>query len=414
MPSVIAPRPEQALPRGVPAPHDDPLGHVLADTPGFAPPRALVEAVTQNVLRGLLAGFLHEPPLAHWYRNAYTIAGQTLAFHDVLGRLLPRLDGTTPADCEMVARAPNAAALGDWVASLYRLCRRVLPPADLPELKAPAPQARLSCRLPRSVRRLAREMAGHRGLQLYLHGSLATCDATAYSDVDTLLVISHEWLESQRRINELRQIVSHAQRWLYAYDPLQHHGFMLATALDLTRYARGYYPLELLSYAYALGEVSEIRFRVRPSDAEHLSLLCRMRARVERLERGEIPPPATRYALKATLSEMMLLPTYFLQARKRVQYKRESFQAVRARLSPPAREAMDGLSAWRLSWKRGSWERIYRALGSITPNAIRVRMLARARREKVGKLDSRHWRNLVPGVCHMAAELVRQLDSTPE
>jgi predicted nucleotidyltransferase len=411
MPSVIAPLPEQAVPRGVPAPHDDPLGHVLADAPGFAPPRALVEAVTQNVLRGLLAGFLHEPPLAHWYRNAYTIAGQTLAFHDVLGRLLPRLSGTTPADCEIFARAPSAAALGDWVAALYRLCRRVLPPADLPELEAPVPQARISCRLPWAVRRLAREMAGHLGLQLYLHGSLATCDATAYSDVDTLLVISHEWLESQERINELRQIVSHAQRWLYVYDPLQHHGFMLVTALDLTRYARYYYPLELLSYAFALAGNDIVRYRVRESDEETVSVLRRLCAKLDRLDVGSAANPDTRFALKLALSEMMLLPTYSLQVSHRVLYKRESFEAVRVELSPRACEAMDALTAWRKEWRLTPLERTCRLLGPRWAEPLARRASVRARNARVTRHDRERWRNILPAARQMALEILRRADA---
>src|SRR5690349_16130941 len=98
------------------------------------PADALLQAVTQNVLRGLLAGFLHEPPLGHWYRNAFHVEGKTLAFHEVLARLLPRLKGTTAVECAIFARAPLEEDFAEWVAGLYRLCRRVLPPAESPEL----------------------------------------------------------------------------------------------------------------------------------------------------------------------------------------------------------------------------------------------------------------------------------------
>ena len=399
----------QAL-HGVSAADDDPLAHVLADAPGFTPSSALVQMVTQDVMRGLLVGFLHEPPLAHWYRHAFSVNGKELAFHDLLGQLLPRLTGTTHAECGVFAAAPPAEALGEWVSSLYRLCRRLLPAADSPEVEAPAPQARLSCRLPSAVLHLAREMSTPSGLQLYLHGSLATCDTTPYSDVDTLLIVADEWLESGDRANELRRIVSRAQRWFYAHDPLQHHGFMIVTALDLTRYARCYYPLELLTHAYALTSVNSLHYRVRCSHEEDLSLLRRLNARLDRLASGAVGVPKTRFALKLALSEMMLLPTYFLQATRRVMYKRESFGAVWADLSPRAREAMDALAAWRREWRLTPLERTYRLLGARSAGRLAPRVLARVRSAGLTNDDRQRWQTVLPGACLMSSELLRRAE----
>jgi hypothetical protein len=411
--SVIAPLPEtEARESLIHAANDDPLGRVLAAPSECQLAPALVQAVTQNILRSLITGYLHEPPLAHWYRHAYTVNSRALAFHEVLGKILARLQGVAPDECARFARAPRAEQLGEWVAGLYRLCRRVLPPAESPELEAPAPQPVLDCPLPWAVRRLAGEMRGNRGLQLLLHGSLATCDATAYSDVDTLLIVSHDWLESGERVSELRRIVSRAQRWLYRFDPLQHHGFMLVTELDLGRYARWYFPLELLSYAYSLGDVQPIRYRVRASAEDRTWLLRRVCERIERLERGEIPAPATRYALKLVLSEMMLLPTYYLQATGRVMYKRESFAAVRGDFSPEARAAIDALTAWRRDWQRAAWESCYRAFGAWVPDPIGRRMLARARTARVNERDRARWNHLLPGARLLGDELLQRAEAT--
>lgn len=400
---------EQSAVLSVPSAHDDPLGNVLTETPGFAPSSTLVQAVTQNVLRALIIGFLHEPPLAYWYRNAFVVGGATLAFHDVLGRLLPRLEGTTREDCEMFARAPQAEMLGEWVAALYRLCLRVLPPSDAPELETPSPQANLSCRLPWAVRCLARELKGQHGLQLYLHGSLATCDATSYSDVDTLLIISHEWLQSGQQINELRPIIGNAQRWLYAYDPLQHHGFMVATALDLRRYANNYYPLDLLAYAVAIGPASPQRYRLRQSKEEDASLFRRLRRRLTRMTEGEMKAPQTRFALKLALSEMMLLPTYYLQLKGQVVYKRESFQAVQSILSEDAWNAIEALSTWRQEWARTPLEQLYRTAGVYLPGAVSKRILAQVRLTPTTKSDADRWSVVLPGIREVADELSQRL-----
>ncbi|HEX7122422.1 MAG TPA: hypothetical protein VF178_08645, partial [Gemmatimonadaceae bacterium] len=94
---MIAPLPEtEARESPIHAANDDPLGRVLAASPDCHLAPALVQAVTQNILRSLITGYLHEPPLAHWYRHAYTVNSRALAFHEVLGKILARLQGVAP------------------------------------------------------------------------------------------------------------------------------------------------------------------------------------------------------------------------------------------------------------------------------------------------------------------------------
>jgi len=257
---------------------------------------------------------------------------------------------------------------------------------------------------------MAIEIEKQPGLQLYVHGSLATCDTTPYSDVDALLVVSHEWLQSGERANELRRIVSRAQRWLYMYDPLQHHGLMLVTALDLDRYARHYFPLELLSYAVSPGDNHRQRYRLRDSAEEDVALFRRLTRRLRLMKRGDIEVPHTRFALKLALSEMMLLPTYFLQANGHVLYKRESFGAVRGLLSADAQTAMDELSTWRREWKRTPLEELYRALGGHLTWAISERILARVRTQCASATDATRFQRLLDGMCGLAAELSRRME----
>jgi len=386
---------------------DEPLG-IVVDTPlGEGLPRNVVDVAIQTALRGAISGFLHGHSVGHWYRHAWTGDGPPLAYHDVLSRLLPRFAGVAPDEMSTLCREPRPFELPDWLATLYRLSSRLVAPAAAPRQLAPTPQPVLRCSLPRSVRRLASEMGAHNGLQLILHGSLATCDATAYSDVDILLFIADDWLMTGERCSALRGIVSHAQRWLYRYDPLQHHGFMIVSQFDLDRYARIYFPLELLSHAYSLGEPREVAYRLRPADNESVARLRRVSTRLEQLEQGDRPAPRTRYALKLALSELMLLPSLCLEAKGQVLYKRDSFGAVRPMLSPTANMAMEALSAWRLDWKRGTWESVYRVLGPWLPAKLSVRLLARARSANVNRRDRERWSALVTGARALGFELAR-------
>lgn len=389
-----------------PSPYDDPLGFVLTAPPDQVPV-ALVQAVTQNALRGLLSGFLHEPPLAYWYRHACIVGTSPLSYSELFSRLLPLVGGVTNEECRVFGQSPDVAGLGNWVAALYRVCARVLSAASGPEFEAPATQPRLSCPLPWAVRKIAQEFGSRPGLRLVLHGSLATCDTTAYSDVDTLLFVSHDWLATGERLLDLRRIVQSAQRWLYQYDPLQHHGFMLVSELDLARYARWYFPLELLSHAYALNDGPPIRYRVRDIEHESVSAMRRLCGRLERLERGETPMPTTRYALKTILSDMMLLPTYYLQLVGTVMYKRDSFGAVRDKVSPRARRAIDALSSWRREWRRGSWEDAYRSLGPTMPRSIAQRVLARARAASLRVDERSRWEAILPDARTLGSELLQ-------
>lgn len=365
-----------------------------------------MESACQDLLRGILHGVLHEERIGDWYREAASIDRGPRAYHEVLPAVLRNLDGVDPQQGRRFAAAPNEERLAEWVVQLYALCRHALPKSDHRILVAPTPAARLPCNLPRKVRRLADHFTGRDDLRLLLHGSLATCDPTPFSDVDTLLFVGDSWLATAESLERLRRIIREAQRWLYLQDPTQHHGFMVVTELDLTRYAHHYFPLELLSFTFALTPCGRIEYRPRPSSAESRGLLERVCRRVERLASDPLRAPATRYALKSVLSELMLLPSYYLQTRGEVLYKRDSFAAVRPHLSEHACHALDTLSDWRRGWRLSPWDRAYRTLGEWMPRPLATRALARVRAHPISSADRARWIGLLPCARALARELL--------
>jgi len=80
---------------------------------------------------------------------------------------------------------------------------------------------------------------------------------------------------------------------------------------------------------------------------------------------------------------------------------------VRPVLFPTANMAMEALSAWRLDWKRGTWESVYRVLGPWLPAKLSVRLLARARSANVNRRDRERWSALVTGARALGFELAR-------
>jgi hypothetical protein len=107
---------------------------------------------------------------------------------------------------------------------------------------------------------------------------------------------------------------------------------------------------------------------------------------------------------------MMLLPTYFLQARGQVRYKRESFGTVRDLLSPQAQSAMDALSAWRRAWMRTPLEESYRALGDHLPDGMSRRILSRVRATRPSAKDAARFGSVLRGTCELAGELAQRLE----
>jgi hypothetical protein len=66
-------------------------------------------------------------------------------------------------------------------------------------------------------------------LELVLFGSQARGGTTGFSDLDAILVISDAAAEEPRILRGLRRRILAAQRAVLAHQPMQHHGFELAT-----------------------------------------------------------------------------------------------------------------------------------------------------------------------------------------
>ena len=66
-------------------------------------------------------------------------------------------------------------------------------------------------------------------VELLLFGSQARGGTTGFSDVDAILVIADHAAEDARLLGSLRRRALAAQRAVLAYQPMQHHGFEVAT-----------------------------------------------------------------------------------------------------------------------------------------------------------------------------------------
>ena len=186
----------------------------------------------------------------------------------------------------------------------------------------------------------------------YVHGSLGTGDEIAYSDFDALVILLHDVFESPGRLQRVARKLNAARAIMVDFDPLQHHGWFTLTEAHLNRYPEHYFPLVLFDYAKSLlSHGGDLKMVVSHSTAE-------MRQAFQSVVDGVIGKlerkcyPTNTYELKSLLSEFMLIPTLYLQAKNEEGvFKKESFRLARKDFPTDDWTIMDEVSEIRSEWK---------------------------------------------------------------
>jgi hypothetical protein len=100
-----------------------------------------------------------------------------------------------------------------------------------------------------SVAEALHSALSHAGvIDLVLFGSQARGRTTGFSDIDAILVVADEVAGEARELSSLRRSILAAQRAVVRYQPMQHHGFEVATP-KLLRDASGALALPAVALA---------------------------------------------------------------------------------------------------------------------------------------------------------------------
>ena len=186
----------------------------------------------------------------------------------------------------------------------------------------------------------------------YVHGSLGTCEEIAYSDFDALTILKDEVFESPKRLARAAKKLNHARTIMLNFDPLQHHGWFVLTELDLRYYCNAYFPVELFKYAKSLFDDRglELEIALRESSSETRMAFDKMAdSIIRKIENRQYPTNI--YQLKGLLSQFMLLPALYLQAKDGCGiYKKESFAVARSDFDSADWAIMDEVSRIRMNW----------------------------------------------------------------
>jgi len=204
----------------------------------------------------------------------------------------------------------------------------------------------------------------------FVHGSLSTMDFTEYSDLDTLFIIKQDVLEDPEKIKELEKRFIKSLRYLYEFDPLQHHSHFFLTECDLSFYNQSFLPISAIELSTSiLGKGTHLRFLVRDSKDESkkrffesVRIILRYANNAETLKKP--------YFLKGMLSHFMILPTLFLQLEGNYVSKKASFNIMKQKIPSSMWSTMEKVSALRKNWSQKPAfyiKKLNRVLGTYNP-----------------------------------------------
>jgi hypothetical protein len=185
-------------------------------------------------------------------------------------------------------------------------------------------------------------------VDLLVYGSHANGNTTGFSDLDAVLVIGDEVAQDAAALREIRPRVLAAQRAVQAYQPMQHHGFEVATPRLL---ATADAALQLPSAALQ-GATSLFGRRIDAGFAGHgLDPADRLRSMVADLS-ALSAWPGHPWRLHGAVSMFELLPALYLQALGVPVAKANSFAVASEQFQADWRP-FDVLKKVREVWPRG-------------------------------------------------------------
>tara|TARA_Y100000590_G_C15619496_1_gene977013 strand:+ start:206 stop:1234 length:1029 start_codon:yes stop_codon:yes gene_type:complete len=181
-----------------------------------------------------------------------------------------------------------------------------------------------------------------------IHGSFATLDyQKGWSDLDTLVILKEKSILEYKKLKLLRSSILNLEKYLYKIDPLQHHGFIFITNLDLSNYHSAYLPMEVLHNSLSLTKSEKIKINYYRDKKFWKKKLLYIRALFKQAHKKKIllhhpyngiflkenfQNLNAMYQMKYFLSLIMILPCIYLDAIGKPAYKKYSFNILKNNL----------------------------------------------------------------------------------
>jgi hypothetical protein len=179
------------------------------------------------------------------------------------------------------------------------------------------------------------------------HGSVATNEIIPYSDFDGLAIVKNEFIKSKK----LKEFIKESMKIIYKFDPFQHHGWFIISDKELLEYPQIYFPHEILKYSFGIYPNEKINFKIyfNPNINYTTPLFNLINGLQKKITSGKHPKNA--YQLKSFLSELMLIPAFYVQAKYcRGVFKKNSFNLAKKDFPDVTWYPIEISSKIRLGW----------------------------------------------------------------
>jgi len=246
----------------------------------------------------------------------------------------------------------------------------------------------------------------------YVHGSLGSYDEMEYSDFDATVILSDKAFRSETDLARVAILLSDARRIMIAYDPLQHHGWFTLANFSLSAYPCAYFPPELFAYSKSLlpdvGRKLEIIPRSGINEYKD-SFRVFSGHLVEQLSSSV--RPRNIYQLKSLLSEFMLLPACYVQARDAAGiYKKFSFDSASRDFPVKDWAIMNEVSDIRSRWhfRLGKLHRWFITRNTVTGYRITQRFAPEIPGDIKKVLSAEFYGRMLALVCVMRKSIMAE------
>jgi hypothetical protein len=189
-------------------------------------------------------------------------------------------------------------------------------------------------------------------LSAYLHGSLGTNELINYSDFDGIVILNHQTFATTKSLYRTAILLKQSELIMKKMDPLQHHGWFIATDKDLTNFPVSYFPPALFKHCCCIHGDSELTVSYAPPSKDEAVNNFKKHCRHLLSNLNNENYLTNYYDLKSLLSGFMLLPSFYLQIKNTEGvFKKDSFELLRQQLSVKEYEVMDVVSELRQHWR---------------------------------------------------------------
>ena len=187
-------------------------------------------------------------------------------------------------------------------------------------------------------------------IAVIIHGSIATGEVVAYSDFDGLLIVKNEFLNS-KKLKEFKRL---SMKFIYQFDPLQHHGWFQISQSDLKKYPQYYLPHEILDQSkliYPKNKTMTLDIEFDEAQIDYKKSLIQLMANIDQQMKLDWKSERM-YQLKSFLSKVMLLPSmYYSVINSKGVFKKHSFDLTKSFFSDEEWDCIVTATYLRTNWR---------------------------------------------------------------